>query len=252
MEHWCRLTQGYLGSDSPLSGPAMVASLVCLLWIGGALAWLARSLLRRVHAKARFRAFAAERGFDPEETGDLWRLSRHADAFDRAAVLTAPEAFDACVAEARKAAGDDLVAWPEYLAASRVRSLRRNFEKARKPRHNITHTREIEPNQPVKVRLAEAEAFDSFILRATEDELHLALPREVVIVGPPAERAPFEREINKRYLPAVLLAPADAGDGLPVLEGRSAGTGATAYVCENMVCDLPATSVSAFVEQLER
>ncbi|MCK9494700.1 MAG: thioredoxin domain-containing protein [Dehalococcoidia bacterium] len=82
-------------------------------------------------------------------------------------------------------------------------------------------------------------------------ELQLATPREIVVVGTPSERAPFEREISRRYLPAVLLAPARTGGGLPVLEGRSAGTGATAYVCENMVCDLPATSVSAFVEQLD-
>ena len=83
-------------------------------------------------------------------------------------------------------------------------------------------------------------------------ELHLAPPREIVVIGESSARAPFEREISRRYLPAVLLAPAVAGEGLPVLEGRSAGTGATAYVCENMVCDLPATSVSAFVEQLQR
>src|SRR5690606_9634073 len=83
-------------------------------------------------------------------------------------------------------------------------------------------------------------------------ELHLAPPREIVVIGTPSARAPFEREISRRYLPAVLLAPAAVGAGLPVLEGRSAGTGATAYVCENMVCDLPATSVSAFVEQLDR
>jgi uncharacterized protein YyaL (SSP411 family) len=82
-------------------------------------------------------------------------------------------------------------------------------------------------------------------------ELQLATPREIVVVGTPSERASFEREISRRYLPAVLLAPAWTGGGLPVLEGRSAGTGATAYVCENMVCDLPATSVSAFVEQLD-
>jgi len=82
-------------------------------------------------------------------------------------------------------------------------------------------------------------------------ELHIAPPREIVVLGEAEARLPFEREISKRYLPAVLLAPADAGEGLPVLEGRSAGTGATAYVCENMVCDLPATSVSAFVEQLD-
>ena len=83
-------------------------------------------------------------------------------------------------------------------------------------------------------------------------ELHLAPPREIVVIGDEIARRPFERAVAMRYLPAVLLAPAAAGEGLPVLEGRSAGTGATAYVCENMVCDLPVTSVSAFVEQLDR
>jgi uncharacterized protein len=83
-------------------------------------------------------------------------------------------------------------------------------------------------------------------------ELHLAPPREIAIVGAREARAPFEREVARRYLPTMLLAPADAGEGLPVLMGRSVTAGAAAYVCEDMVCDLPATSVEALVEQLGR
>ncbi|MGE3960585.1 MAG: thioredoxin domain-containing protein [Dehalococcoidia bacterium] len=82
-------------------------------------------------------------------------------------------------------------------------------------------------------------------------ELQLAPPREIAVIGDEAARRPFLREVARRYLPATVLAPAASGAGLPLLEGRSPGAGATAYVCENMVCDLPATSVSAFVEQLD-
>ena len=80
-------------------------------------------------------------------------------------------------------------------------------------------------------------------------DLLLAPPREIAVVGDAASRAPFEREIASRYLPAVLLAPAD-GEGLPVLEGRAVADGAAAYVCENLVCNLPATTVEEFVAQL--
>ena len=80
-------------------------------------------------------------------------------------------------------------------------------------------------------------------------DLLLAPPREIAVVGDRASRAPFEREIASRYLPAVLLAPAD-GEGLPVLEGRAVGDGAVAYVCENLVCNLPATTVEEFAAQL--
>ena len=80
-------------------------------------------------------------------------------------------------------------------------------------------------------------------------DLLLAPPREIAVVGDAASRAPFEREIAARYLPAVLLAPAD-GEGLPVLEGRAVADGAAAYVCENLVCNLPATSVEEFAAQL--
>ena len=81
-------------------------------------------------------------------------------------------------------------------------------------------------------------------------DLLLAPPREIAVVGDAAARAPFEREIASRYLPAVLLAPAD-GEGLPVLEGRAMAEGAAAaYVCENLVCNLPATTVEDLVAQL--
>ncbi len=83
-------------------------------------------------------------------------------------------------------------------------------------------------------------------------ELQIAPPREIVIVGDEVARRPFQQEVARRYLPATVLAPVAPGEGLPLLEGRSSGDGATAYVCENMVCELPATSVSAFVEQLDR
>ncbi|MXW36492.1 MAG: thioredoxin domain-containing protein [Chloroflexi bacterium] len=80
-------------------------------------------------------------------------------------------------------------------------------------------------------------------------DLLLAPPREIAVVGDAAARAPFEREIASHYLPAVLLAPAD-GEGLPVLEGRAVADGAAAYVCENLVCNLPATSVEELAAQL--
>ena len=81
-------------------------------------------------------------------------------------------------------------------------------------------------------------------------DLLLAPPREIAVVGDASARAPFEREIASRYLPAVLLAPAD-GEGLPVLEGRAMAEGAAAaYVCENLVCNLPATTVEDLVAQL--
>jgi uncharacterized protein YyaL (SSP411 family) len=83
-------------------------------------------------------------------------------------------------------------------------------------------------------------------------ELLLAQPRELAIVGSPEARAPFEREAGRRFLPAVLLAPASNGGGLPLLEARDAPPGAAlAYVCENMLCNLPATAPDQLAAQLD-
>ena len=82
-------------------------------------------------------------------------------------------------------------------------------------------------------------------------ELQVAPRREIAIVGEPSARAPFERELAGRFLPATLLAPAAGEDGLPVLEGRAVPAGeAAVYVCEDFVCQLPATSVAELVAQL--
>ena len=73
---------------------------------------------------------------------------------------------------------------------------------------------------------------------------------EVAIVGEVAARAPFEREFARRFMPTALLAPAPNGGSLPILAGRDAPAGAIAYVCEDMVCDLPALDVETFRDQL--
>ena len=75
-------------------------------------------------------------------------------------------------------------------------------------------------------------------------------PLEVVIVGEPAARAPFEREFARHFMPTALLTPAANGGTLPILEGRDVAAGATAYVCENMMCELPALDVETFRDQL--
>jgi uncharacterized protein YyaL (SSP411 family) len=71
-------------------------------------------------------------------------------------------------------------------------------------------------------------------------------------VGAPAARASLEREVARHFLPTVLIAPADGDAGLPILEGRAVAEGAAAYVCENMVCDLPAHDVDTLRAQLLR
>ena len=76
--------------------------------------------------------------------------------------------------------------------------------------------------------------------------------RELALIGDREARAPFEREVGARYLPAMVIAPAEAGSGLPLLDGRgAAGDGAVAYLCEEMVCDLPARTPAELARQLD-
>jgi len=82
-------------------------------------------------------------------------------------------------------------------------------------------------------------------------ELLLAARHEVVIVGAPDARAPLEREVARRYLPSVVLAPSNEGEGLPVIEDRAPVDGAAAHICENMVCQLPVSTPEALRKQLE-
>jgi uncharacterized protein YyaL (SSP411 family) len=78
-----------------------------------------------------------------------------------------------------------------------------------------------------------------------------APPREIAILGDPAAREPFEAVAASRYLPWAVVAPSADGEGLPLFEGRDAGTGPQAYVCEAMVCKLPATNPGQLLEQLD-
>ena len=102
----------------------------------------------------------------------------------------------------------------------------------------------------VSAKMAEGAGGFGSLLQVVE--LLVAPPREIAIVGSPEARAPFERELAGRFLPATLLAPAAGEGGLPVLEGRAVAPGeAAAYVCEDFVCALPARSVAELVSQLD-
>ena len=77
-------------------------------------------------------------------------------------------------------------------------------------------------------------------------------PRELAIVGAPEARAPFERAVAGRFLPGLALAPAAEPNGIPLLEGREPPEGgATAWLCENMACQLPAGSPEQLGGQLD-
>ena len=102
----------------------------------------------------------------------------------------------------------------------------------------------------VSAKMAEGAGGFGSLLQVVE--LLVAPPREIAIVGSPEARAPFERELAGRFLPATLLAPAAGEGGLPVLEGRAVSPGeAAAYVCADFVCALPARSVAELVSQLD-
>ena len=82
------------------------------------------------------------------------------------------------------------------------------------------------------------------------DQLFTA-PRDLVIVGEEAARAPFERVAAARFLPGLAFASGDGPNGLPLFEGREGGEGAAAYLCENMLCNLPATTPEDLRAQLD-
>ncbi|MQA00088.1 MAG: DUF255 domain-containing protein [Dehalococcoidia bacterium] len=100
----------------------------------------------------------------------------------------------------------------------------------------------------VQAQLVQAASGFGSVLRALE--LLLAPRRELAIVGERGARAPFERVAARHFLPATLLAPAEAGDALPVLEGRGEAAGALAYLCEDMACELPARTPEELAAQL--
>jgi uncharacterized protein len=90
-------------------------------------------------------------------------------------------------------------------------------------------------------------------------DLHLATPREVVIVGDPGadDTRALRGVLATRYLPNAVLAfvaPSvveEAADVIPLLQDRATIDGrATAYVCERFTCRLPVTDPAALEAEL--
>ncbi len=88
-------------------------------------------------------------------------------------------------------------------------------------------------------------------------DFYLSKPKEVVVVGERGEgdTAALLAEIHRNYIPNRVMLGVEDGeqvaDRLPLLEGRQKIDGAaTAYVCENYVCQLPVTDPQALARQL--
>jgi len=90
-------------------------------------------------------------------------------------------------------------------------------------------------------------------------DFYLSEPKEIAIVGKldSHEVRSFGEEIHSRYLPNKVIAACEPGDETAALEikllaGRSAiDSKATAYVCRNYTCLLPATTVEEVAARLE-
>ena len=89
-------------------------------------------------------------------------------------------------------------------------------------------------------------------------DFHLGPVQEIAIVGDPGAAGTQDllAVVHKRYMPNKVVALARPGDataaaGLPLLAERALlGGRATAYVCQNYVCQLPVTAPEALAAQL--
>jgi uncharacterized protein YyaL (SSP411 family) len=86
-------------------------------------------------------------------------------------------------------------------------------------------------------------------------DFHLGPVIEVALVGPTADSvAPLATEVFGRFQPNRVVVGAVDGNpaGIPLLEGRQPVAGrATAFVCRNYACDLPATDAETLGRQLD-
>ena len=91
-------------------------------------------------------------------------------------------------------------------------------------------------------------------------DFHLDTAKEIILVTPTSrgDAGPFLDRLATTFLPNRILVVAVEGRDLaeqaevvPLLEGKYAIDGrATAYVCENRVCDLPTTDPEVFAQQI--
>ncbi len=86
------------------------------------------------------------------------------------------------------------------------------------------------------------------LLRAVD--FYLAPVKEVAVVGPPDGAAALVRVVRDAFRPHLVLA-GGPGDGVPLLDGRTAVDGrAAAYVCEHFICQAPVTDPDALAAAL--
>ena len=81
-------------------------------------------------------------------------------------------------------------------------SHRRNSVQARPALNLVTHTRQVEPHQPVRVELADGTTMNSIVLRAADDALYLLLPtgqRPASFEPGQALHVTFWRPLDARY-----------------------------------------------------
>jgi uncharacterized protein YyaL (SSP411 family) len=80
---------------------------------------------------------------------------------------------------------------------------------------------------------------------------HLAGMKEVAIVGTPEQRRSLSRPIWGAFRPDVIVAPGNGGPTIvPLLTDRTGGAEGSAYVCQNLTCDLPVHTPQALADRL--
>ena len=95
----------------------------------------------------------------------------------------------------------------------------------------------------------------------TAFDYQLAKPKQIIIAGKPdaSDTKRMLNEVFKRYIPNKIILLADGGEGQKILakhlsfiesvvmiDGK-----ATAYICENYVCQLPTSDVAVMVSFLQ-
>ena len=134
---------------------------------------------------------------------------------------------------------------------------------------NLLRLHELTTDDRYRVRAERAfEAFGATLVEnpAALSEMLLAvdyqldIPKEIVLVVPTDrdEAGAFLTELRARFLPNRILTIVTEGPELerlgrlvPLVDGKTARDGrATAYVCENRICDLPTIDPAVFASQI--
>jgi uncharacterized protein YyaL (SSP411 family) len=80
---------------------------------------------------------------------------------------------------------------------------------------------------------------------------HLVGMKEVAIVGTPDQQQSLSRPIWGAFHPDVIVAPGNGGPTtVPLLTDRTGGAEGSAYVCQNLTCDLPVHTPQALANRL--